>query len=235
MSDLKIWKAILQINFPSSASLFDNRGKIATTWQHKHGLTEWRVAQNQVDVHNKALTRALVVNHRSISAIEELPESYDEFSQLAGDYSSSTLNVLGVRKIERAGLRLMFVAERKNFRSLVNKMKKGFYKLDDEAWGFLGGDPADVGLHLVLNLGDGRANLSLGPMEKIELERQFESEEAKKAIPEVSLLADIDFFYREPKWHPKSYRKQIGLFLEDGKNEVQEMVNRFVDHFGGFQ
>jgi hypothetical protein len=235
MSDLEIWKAIWEIRYPASALLFDKRGEIATKWQWKSDLTEWRISNNQVTVHNKSNSSFLRAGHVAIVVVVEQPTSYKDFCEQAANFSIDTLELLKIHKIDRIGLRLLQLAERKSFKTLVAKMRKDLYKLNDDDWGVLGGYPEDIAFHLTLNFGDTRANFKLGPMEQEQLSMHFESDNIKSKLPSASLFLDFDLFRVEPKLYPKSYRKDLREFLQSGGEKVLQMSADFVDRYGGFE
>ena len=145
MTNLTICKSIWQLRFPSAALIFDNRGQIATEWQHKQGLSEWRITQNSVIIHNPDNSIQLSAGLRDVTVTTEMPSTYQDFQKLAADFTLKTLGTLNPDKISRVGLRLMFVAERPHFRQLVTKMRTQLYKLQESDWNILGGYPEDIG------------------------------------------------------------------------------------------
>jgi hypothetical protein len=235
MSDIKIWKAIWEIRYPASATLFDKRGEIATKWQWQSDLTEWRIGNNQVTIHNKSNSTFLRASYFSIVVVMEDPKNFRDFCKQASDFSTDTLESLNIRKLDRVGLRLIQLAERQKFNVLVTKIRKHLYKLNDDDWDVLGGYPEDIGFPLTLNLGDNKANFNFGPMERGQLAMHFESEEVKNKLPSVALFLDFDLFQPEPKLFPKSYRKEIREFLKSGGEQIQRISSDFVGRFGGFE
>lgn len=235
MNDLKVWKAIFEVRYPPAATLFDIRGKIASKWQWTSDLSEWRISNNQVDIHNKSNSTFLSAGFRKSVTIMEQPDTIEDFIIRATDFSTDVLISLKVDKIERVGLRLLQLAERKHLRQLVDKMRKALFKLEYQDWNSLGGYPVDIAFHLTLKLGENNANFNLGPMENDRLVRLFESFEVQKNLPSISVFLDFDLNRTDPKWARESYKTHLGEFIESGTKQILEMTKNFLDRFGGFQ
>jgi hypothetical protein len=235
MADFEIWKAIFEVRYPAAGPLFDNRGRIANTWRWEFGFTDWRIARNEVTVYEESGASRFQVGHQRCGLVVELPTRYVDFSRQAVTLVSHTLELLEVRKLERIGLRLIQLAERKHFRLLVTRMREGLYRLDEEDWEPLGGHPTDVGFPLTLRIGDRNANFMMGPMEKMQLAKYFESDRTKEQLPEAALFVDFDFYEEEPSIHPKDLKKGLAGFLELGENEALRRPVEFVEGLGGFE
>lgn len=235
MGDLKIFKAICEIRYPSSARLFDNRGYFATSWQGKYDLTEWKISQNQVIIHNKSDSTSLQVNYRSSVAVVEMPENFNKFRHLATDFLCDVLDTLQVTQIDRIGLRLILVAEREKFKVLVRKLSQSLYSINDNQWEKLGGVPEDISLPLTLSIGERKANFILGPMDKEELSTHFTSRDVKDILPDVAIFVDFDLFEHNIRLVPKSRKNDIRLFIEDSGKTIEKMSNEFIDEFEGFK
>jgi len=234
MTDLKIGKIIWEIRYPAAATLFDSRGKIATEWQWKDDLSEWRISNNQVVIHNKSNTTFLNVGLGNIVFVSELPASFKHFSDFAVRFSTWTLKTLQVKKLTRIGLRIIQISEHKHFKLLVNKMKQRLIKLSDEDWDILGGSPEDIAMPLTLCLGENRVNFQIGPMKKEQLLAYFESNEAKEGLPSVVLFLDIDLYRNDPDL-PIDSQEMISDFIKKGGDQVINMSKLFVERFGGFE
>jgi hypothetical protein len=234
MSDLKVWKAMWEIRYPHAPRLFDNRGAIAARWMGQSDLTDWRISNNRVEIYNGSNSTFLRVGLQAIAVVMEFPERYTDFCEQATTFSVETMKTLDVRKIDRIGLRLLLIAERKNFKALVNSMREQLYRLEDDDWKVLGGYPQDVGFPLTLNVEDKTASFMLRPMEKDRLVGHFESNEVKEKLPAVALFLDFDLYEIEPRLHPKSFQKDLSAFLRSGGELIQDMSNRFVAQYGGF-
>lgn len=236
MSKLIIAKAIWELRISPSALLLDNRGKIAVNWQHKQSLSEWRISQNEVVVHNPSNSIILAAGLRNISATFEMPATYEEFQTLAGDFSLNVIETIQPRRIERVGIRLQLIAEKPHFRTLVTKMRTKLYTLKEADWNIFGGYPEDIGLlSLIFKDQENQINFSTGPMEKAQLAEHFQSEEAKAKLPGTFVFVDMDLFSREPKWNNKSVNKQVLNYLADGGAKIQALAKSFLDNYEGFE
>lgn len=235
MTDLKTWKIIFDIRYPAAASLFDNRGKIATKWQWTSDLTEWRISNNQVSVHNKSGTTFLNAGFKNTSVVMELPESHVQFSAQATEFSSWVLDLLEVKKIDRVGLRFIQLAKKQHFKLLVTKMREKLLALSEEDWETLGGHPEDVGLPLTLSLGDNKANFTVGPMKSDQLTNYFEAADVKAKLPSVAVFLDFDLYRSEPSFSPDSRSKEISEYLKSGSQQILEISEKFLARYGGFK
>jgi len=232
MSDLKLWKAIWEIRYPAAASLFDQRGNIATNWQFHHNheeLTEWQISSNKVSVYNPSKTLVLNAGLGSAGVTQEIPVSYRQFSRLAADFSIYVINQLSIKVIKRLGLRLMYLAERKSFPGLVKKISRKLIRLEGTGW-----DIEDIGLPLTFKMGQNKANFNFGPMEKEQFSRDklFNTDEALKKIPPVTIFVDFDLYRLDPTQKPP--QSLINEFLESGEREIKDRVDKFLEAFGGF-
>lgn len=234
MSDLTIWKSICEIRYPAAALLLDSRGDLARKWQ-KGLLTEWTISRNHISIFDKDHLTTLNVGLASAGVIQELSPSFQSFSKLSIDFFTDVLRTLKIEKVDRIGLRLMQIAERKDFSQLVRKMAGDLYKVTDDQWEPLGGFPEDIGLPLTLRLGESRANFKIGPMKRKQLARELVSEEAKKQLPGVFVFIDFDLFREQPPFVSKYYRSNIQAFLDDGEMKILPATKGFLDQFGGFE
>ncbi len=235
MSDLTLVKAILEIRFPTNATLFDRRGEIANNWQWRDDLSDWEISQNQVTIRNKSKSKFLSVGLRNAVVVFEMPSGHKDFCQLSEDFIKYVLQVLEPKKIERIGLRFLQISEEKHFKLLVNSIRKKLYRLSDADWDIFGGFPEDVAFPIVLKLDENRANVHFGPMLKEQLSGYFESGEVKEKLPEVSLFVDFDLYRTNFNITPKEYPKFFHSFLEDGCSQIFSITSRFLDHFKGFK
>lgn len=234
MDDLKIWKAICEIRYPTAALLFDHRGDFAGMWQNGV-LTEWSISRNHVSIFDEDHHTTLNVGLTSAGVIQELPISYQVFSNLSVRFFINVLKTLKIEKIDRIGIRLIQIAERKNFKQLVRKMAGDLYGVSDDQWEPLGGFPEDIGMPLTLRLGENSANFKIGPMKRKQLARELMSEDAKKQLPGVFVIIDFDLFGNEPSFVPKYYRSNIQSFFDAGEVEILPASKAFLDQFGGFE
>lgn len=235
MSALTIWKIILEIKYPAAATLFDSRGKIAAKWQWTSDLTEWRISNNQVSIHNKSGATFLNAGFKSTSVVMELPESHTVFCDQASEFSSWVLETLQVKEIERIGLRFIQLAKRQHFKLLVSKMREGLLRLTDDDWTILGGHPEDIGILLTLVLNENRANFTFGPMRAEQLVNYFEAKEVKDKIPTVAVFLDFDLYRNNPDFSPETYREQLSNFLKSGSQQILDISSRFIDRHRGFK
>ena len=235
MADLKIWKIVFEIRYPAAANLFDNRGKIAAEWQWKSDLSEWRISNNQVSVHNKSGTTFLNAGFKNTSVVMELPENHTQFSDRALEFSTWVLDLLRIKNIDRVGLRIIQLAKRQHFKLLVSKMREKLLALSDDDWKQLGGYPEDIGFPFTLTLGDNKANFTLGPMKSEQLANYFESNEVKGKIPPVALFLDFDLYRIEPNFSPENRSNEISDFLKSGSQQILEISDKFLSRYGGFK
>ena len=235
MDDLKIWKIILEIRYPAAAILFDSRGKIAARWQWTSDLTEWRISNNQVSIHNKSGTTFLNAGFKNTSVVMELPESHTVFCNQAEEFSSWVMETLQVKRIERIGLRFIQIAKRQRFKLLLSKMREKLLGLTDDDWAILGGHPEDMSIPLALALNEYRANFTLGPMRAEQLVSYFEANEVKEKLPAVALFLDFDLYKNDPDFSPQTYCENFGDFLKSGGQQILDISSRFVDKHGGFK
>jgi hypothetical protein len=236
MSDLKIWKATCEIEYPAAALIFGQRGDIAAKWQWTQGgeLSEWLISNNQVILHNLSRTILLTAQFKKSRASLEQPRSYRTFSKIAEDFLSSTLDSLEVKKIDKISLRIIYLAERDDFRALVHAIRRNLYKMTRAQWEPLGGYPLDVGLHLVLRLGKDRVNYQLGPMNQVEARKLFESDETKDKVPANVLYLSYDL-YREKPSVGAEHRDFVSEFLASSEERIRTSAFGFVSLFGGFE
>jgi hypothetical protein len=235
MNDFKIWKMVWEVRYPAAAALFDNRGKIATKWQWKSDLSEWRISNNQVIIHNKNNTTFLNAGFKDSSVVMELPENSGEFNNLAADFSSWLLDTLNIKKIERIGLRIIQITKRPHFKLLASKMRQNLFGLSDSEWQIFGGPPIDIGFPLTLSLGENNANFNLGPMRAEQLSNYFEAKEVKERLPASALFMDFDFYRDEPDISQSDYHKIFSDFLKLGTNHISEISDKLMDRYGAFK
>ncbi|MDY7079415.1 MAG: hypothetical protein SXV54_21085 [Chloroflexota bacterium] len=235
MNDLRVWKAICEVRYPPAASLFDNRGKIASKWQGMYDLTEWRIARNNVIVHNRSETVLFQAGFKNVVFVMELPSRYKDFSEQAINLLSGTLEILEISKLERIGLRIIQLAERKSFKVLMTDMTKKLYRLSDDDWAPFEGPPIDVGMPLTFSLGENRVNFMIGPMHKEQLDGYFTSAETKGQTPSTVLFVDFDLYRKDPKLRKKDFKKSLTEFLKLGESEILPRSTAFVEQFGGFK
>ena len=235
MNDLKVWKIICEIRYPAAAALFDNRGRIASNWQWTSDLTEWKMSNNQVSVHNKSNSKFLNVGFKNITVTMEVPENHTEFDDLASKFSVEVLKLLQVKKIERIGLRYIQLARRQHFKLLVSKMREKLFLLSNDDWTVFGGNPEDIGFPLTLAFDDKKANFLMGPMKSDQLISFFESAEVKKKLPSVALFLDFDLYKNDPDFNFEKYHEEISGFIKSGSEKIISTSNNIVEKFGGFK
>lgn len=235
MNDLKIWKIIFDIKYPAAANLFDNRGKIATKWQWTSDLTEWRISNNLVSIHNKSGTTFLNAGFKNTSIVMELPENHIKFSNQASEFSSWVLDLLQVKKIDRVGLRFIQLSKKQHFKVLVTKMREKLLTLSEDDWESLGGHPEDIGLPLTLTLGDNKANFTVGPMRSDQLANYFDSNDVKAKLPSVAILLDFDLYKNEPNFSVEIRSKEISEYLKSGSQQILDISDKFLARYGGFK
>jgi hypothetical protein len=235
MTDLKIWKIVFDIRYPAAANLFDNRGKIATKWQWTSDLTEWRISNNQVSIHNKSGTTFLNAGFKNTSVVMELPDSHTQFTNQASEFSTWVLDLLEVKKIDRVGLRYIQLAKKQHFKLLVAKMREKLLALSKEDWESLGGHPEDIGLPLTLSFGDNKANFTIGPMKSDQLANYFDSNDVKGKLPSVAVFLDFDLYKNEPSFSGETRSKEISEYLKSGSQQILDISDKFLARYGGFK
>jgi len=235
MNDLKIWKIIFAVRYPAAALLFDSRGKIASKWQWTSDLTEWRISNNLVTIHNKSNTTVLNAGFKNISVVMELPENSTVFCNQAVEFSFWVLDTLQIKNIERIGLRFIQLAKRQHFKLLVSKMRENLFGLTNDDWTILGGYPEDISIPLTLTLNENKANFTLGPMRAEQLADYFESTEVKSKVPDVALFLDFDLYKDNPSLSPGTYHEKVADFLKSGSQQILEISSQFMEKHGGFK
>ncbi len=235
MADLKIWKIVFEIRYPAAANLFDNRGKIAARWQWTSDLSEWRISNNQVSIHNQNGTTFLNAGFKNTSVVMELPENHVQFSERASEFSTWVLDLLQIKKIDRIGLRIIQLSKQQHFKLLVAKMREKLLALSDDDWQSLGGYPEDIGLPLTLTIGENKANFTLGPMRSEQLVNYFESNDVKGKLPSVAVFLDFDLYRIEPDFPPETRSKEICEFLNSGGQQILEISEKFLSRYGDFR
>jgi hypothetical protein len=235
MNDFKIWKMVWEVRYPAASTLFDNRGKIAAKWQWMFDLSEWRISNNQVTIHNKNTTTFLNAGFKNSSVVMELPESSTVFNNLAVDFSSWLLDALNVKKIDRIGLRIIQVAKRPHFKLLASKIRQNLFGLSDTDWQIFGGQPNDIGFPLTLTFDQNNANFHLGPMKAEQLSNYFDAKEVKERLPATALFMDFDFYRNEPDVSQNDFHKCFSDFLKTGVNQVSEISDKLMDRYGAFK
>jgi hypothetical protein len=235
MSALRLFKAIWQLRYPVAPRLLDIRGAIAQHWHQPTGeLSEWRIEQARILLHSKSKDKALQFETTAATAVMEMPKDYAQFSEWAQAFSVDTLDRLEISRLDRVGLRLHYFAERPHFKQLVNKIRNQLFRLDDSGWNILGGRPIDLGFHVIFDRDGRRAYFRLGPMEKEQISELVESREIQALLPVVSLYADVDLSEKDVRLKANSRDRYVQEFLGDGGVVIQEMIERFVDHYEGF-
>lgn len=235
-NDLQIWKAIWQVRHPPAALLLDRRGDIANRWQHKKpGLTEWAINANSVRVHDRANTTLLQSELTAATVVVESQERQDIFRDLATEFVIDVLDTLNIRRIERTGLRLIFLAERPNFKALCRKIQQRLFSLGEGDWEVFGAQPEDVGFPLVFRFGERWLNWNFGPMHKGQIEATFDSNEVKGQLPELAVFLDCDLFELAPKIYPKEFRKELGRSIDSGIEQILAITDSFMGKYGGFK
>lgn len=226
---------VWEIRYPAAAALFDSRGKIAAKWQWTSDLSEWRILNNQVTVHNKNNTTFLHAGFKSSAVVMELPESSTAFNNLAADFSPWVLETLNVKKIERIGLRIIQIAKRQHFKLLASKLRQNLFGLSDSDWQIFGGAPDDIGFPLTLTFNENNATFNLGPMKAEQLSNYFEAKEVKERLPATALFMDFDFYRNEPDISQSDYYKSFSDFLKIGANQISEISDKLMDKYGAFK
>jgi hypothetical protein len=215
--------------------LFDSRGKIATKWQWTSDLTEWRISNNQVTIHNKKGTTFLNAGFKNTSVVMELPESHYDFCEQAVEFSSSVMETLQVKKYDRVGLRIIQIAKRQHFKLLVAKIRENLLSLTVDDWSILGGYPEDVGIPLTLALNEYRANFTFGPMNVEQLAGFFDANKIKEKLPNVALFLDFDFYKDNPDYSLETYHEKVDHFLLIGCQRILDISDKFMSRYGGFK
>lgn len=236
MSNLKTWKVIYEIRYPAASLLFDNRGKIASNWQWQFDLSEWKIGNNQVTIHNKKNTKILEAGFKNTTITIDDPGSLPEYQKLATDFLSNTLELLQVKKIERIGMRYILAARYQQFKPLLNKMKNSLFSLNNDDWGVFGDEIDDIGFPLTLSFADGlKANFRMGPMKNDQLQSYFDSEDIKKRVPQVAIFIDFDLFKSSPNFNSEKYNQEIKDFIAKGNDKIIEISGNIIQRFGGFK
>ena len=235
MNDLRIWKLVFEVRYPATALLFDKRGEIVNKWQWTNDLSEWRIANNQISIHNKSNSTFLNVSINRLVVSMELPINQDSFNKYSVEFSSWVLNKLEVKKIERVGLRAIQIAKRTHFKLLLNKMRQNLFKLNENDWKIFNGTIDDVAFPLVIGFGESKINFNSGPMQVEQLSNFFESQEVKSKLPNVSLFLDFDYFQSEPNILEDQFSIGFSLFLDKGIHQITEISERFMDKYGAFE
>lgn len=236
MNDLYILKVLFEVRYPHAAALFDCRGKIANRWRGTSDLTEWQISNNQVVIHNKSNATLLRVGIRNAVMTMEFPESYEGFVDQAAEFMADILEELSVQKLNRVGLRLIQVAERRQFKNLVTKMRKALFTMSGSQWNIVGGTPDDIAFPLTLSIGEYRANFKISPINKDQMIREYlESEAAIDQAPKVALCVDFDLYQSDLKWAHKMYPGKLREYLTDAGDKIIKISADFVNHYGGFE
>jgi len=235
MNDFKIWKMVWEIKYPASSLLFDSRGKIAFKWQWTSDLSEWRISNNQVTIHNKSNTISLTADYKNSTVVMELPKSAVEFNSLAADFSAYILDTIQPKKIDRMGLRIIQIAKRPHFKLLSSKIRENLFKLNESDWQVFGGPPADVAFPLTLELDENKANFMLGPMQTEQLSEYFVADEVKKRLPKTALFMDFDFYKEDPEISQTDNLKSFNDFLNKGTHQIKEISDKLMERYGAFQ
>jgi hypothetical protein len=235
MNDFKIWKMVWDVRYPATSMLFDNRGKIASKWQWTSDLSEWRISNNQVTIHNKANTTSLTAGYRNSSVVMELPKNTSEFNSIAADFSAYVFDTLQPKKIERMGFRIIQVAKRAHFKLVASKIRENIFGLSEADWQIFGGPPVDIAFPLTLAFGEDKASFTLGPMKVEQLSDYFEADEVKKSLPKVALFMDFDFYNDTLEAYPSDSLKSFSDFLNTGTRQIKEISDKLMDRYGAFQ
>lgn len=236
MSDLSLWKLICEIRYPTAVLLADNMGNIANRWQGKYGLTDWEInLLESVTIHDKDRIITLRTGLQKSSAFMEIPENYEEFSDLATSFFVTILSILKIEKINRIGFRVIQLAEIRDIEVSVTDLRTKLFRLQDEEWDILGGHPTSTSLTFTFDLGKNKANFRISTLRKETFVNIFDSPKSKKMLPSFALIVDFDLFVTNPSVKKRDFKKFIEDFLLSGQNEVQDRVIRFVTQYGGFQ
>lgn len=234
MANLKLYKLILAIRYPHAALLLDNRGRIASYWRGKYGLTDWRIAQNDVYMHSMDHSIYANLQLQQCAIVMELPSSSKAFVEFASQFACKAISDLEIKSVDRIGIRIIQVEPRLHYKLLQSTMRKKLYRLDDESWNKIGGLPEDIGMSFILRIGDKLGNFTIGPMEKEQLSTYFVSEKVKENLPESVLFVDADIYQKEPSETIFNKEKTIEAFISEVIGQEKILLDNFMSQFGDF-
>lgn len=212
-SELKEWRSVCEIRYPARPRLFDLRGRIIEQTV-TNTLTEWRMARNRVDIHNKDETIRYFAAFKNAGSVMEQPASVTPFRDGTVKFLRPVIEDLEITDLSRIGVRFYYVAPVSDFEGLVRAMTHGLYRLSRDDWEQIGGIPIDVGFPLTLKFGRHKANFMMGPMEKSQLEGLFETKTAKEKLPDSSLFIDFDYYEENPSIRKKPLPRYIREFID---------------------
>ena len=234
MSELKLLKAIWEIRYKAAGMFFDNRGRIADRWYMRNGFENWNIARNNVRLTNQDMSMQLYVDHRR-TAFDAEGWALDKFCPQAALVTAWTTKLLRIRKIERIGFRVQYIAERESFEKTYEAMINKLFALNDEDWLVFGGKPLDVGFPLTLAFGEHKANFRMGPMTIEEYENILQSPAVKSKLPEASFFIDFDMYHENPIFASSDFKKEYRNFMQNSGILMQRISNNILEHYGGFK
>lgn len=207
-------EVILEVRYKPNPRALDYRGAWAEAISSHMKLSEWRIVENRIDIHDsKNIERAFVGFKNAGYIIKDSPTK-NYFPEKTSKFFKFLFSLKDFGKtlfVERLGLRTKFCKKYEgSFDELVDKYTTNFLSLSENAKSLIGAKLLDIGGPLNFVDKYGNFNTMSGPMVDKQMVQFFERSEG---IPSVGLYMDIDYWLT-----PKTEMKE---------QEVLQNINQF--------
>ncbi len=193
---------VLEIRYKPDSKILDHRGDLADSISRNLDLSEWRITQNRVDIHNKDVSTRVFVSFRNAGVVIQNPSDSIVFPNLASKFVNHISSQKPFKKklpLRRIGVRSRFgFSSEIGFADLLSRYLRQFVDVRPEIIDSIGADLIDVGVPLNFEASNGNINTHSGPMKREQLSTFFQFH-PKNRLPEVSLYIEFDYWIRPEK------------------------------------
>lgn len=210
----------IEVRYKSTPNLFDSRSEIIN--QSKKYFKNWMVSGiSYLEVRDKDRKIRGTVSTKNSGVTMSDPQ-IGVFKDTSTTFLKNTFETINIKaeELKRLGVRSKFaIPYDGSFGELIKVFKERLFKIDDEKM------PSDfkivdVGVLLDLEVNDKKCHVSLGPMEKQQLEDYLPESDS---LPEVGVYVDIDY-YKDDLQNKYNNFNVIRDYLNEGIEKNQEFV-----------
>lgn len=222
-------KFIFEIRYKPNPKVLDYRGIWAEKISDHMKLSEWRIAENRIDVFDKdAKNRAFVGFNNSGFVSNDVPTA-NYFPEKTVKFFKFVLDIDGFDSpifVARIGVRSKFFkAYVGTFNDLINKYSTQYLILTDKAKEIINADLTDIGGPLNFKDSHGNFNTMSGPMKAEQAKQYLEREDD---LPDVGLYFEIDYWQKpEQRVDNSKILQLISSFSEESWNKHEE-INKLI-------
>jgi len=209
---------VFEIRYKPNSKILDYRGTWAEMISEHMQLSDWRILENRVDIHDKVGKNHAFVGFRNSGfSCSDSPTRnyfYDQAIKLFS-YISKLEGFEVELAVERIGVRSKFCTSfEKSFEDLESLFASKYIHPTPEVEKILNAKLIDIGAPLNFVDGLGNFNTMAGPMEKGQI-IQFFTGRKEADVPAVGLYFDIDYFLKpNKKMKTDEINKSIREFAE---------------------